>query len=253
MRARDQRLVERLTYDYYDDLSVKERHNDDGSNGDVTERFEYDFLARLKKWERPGSWSVSYGYDDIGNLTSRSFSGGENLTFGYDGGEGGPHAVKTAPWGTYRYDARGNQRETPQGSITYTPFNLPKQITGPTSATFEYDADDRRVRKTVTGTGAGDTIYIAGLFEKRNDRLVYFVNGESAPVAKVERFVEGMGSQETTVYIHGDSLGTPTAITDALGARVGGRSLDPFGNEVNLAAPALNPPFPKRHAGWHGV
>ena len=104
------------------------------------EGYEYDEVDRLKRWfpvDGQGAavangWEVAYSHDDLGNLTSRSFTGGsatgggtaQSLSYEYAQGtrNAGPHAVSsvtessvtTAP---FSYDLNGNMISGTTGEI----------------------------------------------------------------------------------------------------------------------------------------
>ncbi len=158
------------------------------------EAYSYDNLNRLEKWTHEtfgvrNAWSVSYEYDDIGNLTRRSFApenrgGGESLTYEYSGVNAGPDAVTSSPWGSYSYDAKGNRISSPDGTITYTPFDLPKEMLdagGSVVAQFAYGPDGQRTKKQQARKDnrllLDSTVYVDGLFERRSlDQVDAFVH-----------------------------------------------------------------------------
>ena len=118
----------------------------------------------------PGRWSMLYGHDDLGNLTSRLSRSGTgplpNVIYHHDQTDGaGPHALTSSTWGEYRYDKKGNQTRAPGRVVDYTEFNLPRRITQDGTVTeFSYDALGMRVRKA---DSAGDLVTVGGLYEKR--------------------------------------------------------------------------------------
>ena len=200
---------------------------------DVEETFEYDALNRLEYWRgKQGTatdWSVQYRYNDIGNLTRRTLTNstggaGEDLEYLYSGIKAGPDAVTGSPWGSYSYDAKGNRVSGPDGSISYTPFDLPSEIRSPSNALlarFAYDADGQRTRKQEPQAGdpqrLKSTIYVDGMFERRTldglDTFVHYVNAEDV-VAQVQWAIAtpasggtAAGITETVSYLHTDRLG----------------------------------------------
>ena len=141
----------------------------DSRNG-LSEYFEHDFANRLKRWRVEQKVNLScrggileYGYDDAGNLTSRTVVGGAgtNVANGY-----GPQAMLsagvnaltsttegTAPTTRFRYDAAGNQTDvfhhrapsspTDVGDkrLTWTHFSTTLRAGG---WTLSDDAEDKR-------------------------------------------------------------------------------------------------------------
>jgi YD repeat-containing protein len=134
------------------------------------ERFEYDSFNRIRRWvdaqvdpasggaaEVSSGWSVAYTFDDFGNMSDRKFAVAgttqQDLVF-----HAGSDRVGDGPWGPYGYDANGNQTLRPNGeTITYTAFNLPKLMTGPVAASFEYDASGTRSKKQKDGNNPEGT------------------------------------------------------------------------------------------------
>jgi RHS repeat-associated protein len=234
-----------LTYDYDANLNVKSRTD---SVAGVLEQFHYDSLDRLHDWQEVGSygWGVTYSHDDIGNLTGRSLLGGngetETLTFDHSGVNAGPHAVTSSAWGAYGYDGKGNQTSSPEGTIAYTYFNLPKSIVGTDTSTFKYDASGARVSKSAGTTGT--TIYAGGAYERRtvagSKTHVFYLNASGRQIGQILR--KESDQSETVLYIHSDSLGSSEVVTDANGQVVGERrKYDPFGAPTDITLPKAFP------------
>jgi RHS repeat-associated protein len=218
------------------------------------ERFEYDRMDRIKRWvdadaqgkALAGGWSVNYTIDDFGSLTKRAFvagssTGGTSQTATFTIDPNSHRVTASSLWtGSYTYDANGNQTGRPDGeTITYTPFDLPKIITGPRAAQFDYDAFGTRARKVKTGTTT-QTVYVAGLYEKRlngtTKEHVYYVLGPRGVVAQVTR---PEGGSEDTKYLHSDNLGSVDGVSTA-GGTLTQTKRDPYGNAVsNFNQPKL--------------
>src|SRR6185437_4042204 len=83
----------------------------------ANEGFSYDNVGRVKTWSVSATEDqVQYGYDDSGNLTSRSDTnpGGSTLeSYKYGERGAGPHALTTGPAGSYSYDPGGRQISNP--------------------------------------------------------------------------------------------------------------------------------------------
>ncbi len=237
--------LQSLVYDYDANLNVKSRTD---SVAGVLEQFHYDSLDRIHDWQEVGSygWGVTHSHDDIGNLTGRSLLGGkgetEALTFEHSGVNAGPHAVTTSAWGTYGYDGKGNQTSSPEGTIAYTYFNLPKSIVGTDTSTFKYDASGARVLKSAGATGT--TIYAGGTYERRtvagSKTHVFYLNTSGRQIGQILR--KESDQSETVLYIHSDSLGSSEVVTDANGQVVGERrKYDPFGAPTDITLPKAFP------------
>jgi RHS repeat-associated protein len=234
-----------FTYGYWADGNLLRRSDTTRSEH---ERFEYDALRQIKLWAKAdssgglagGAWKVEYTVDEFGNIHRRKFTpgsaGGSTQDLGYTY-EPGTNRVATSPWGSYDYDARGNQTDRPDGEeIDYTAFDLPKTIRGPRAETFQYDADGRRVEKKKASNDF--TIYVGSLYEKRmqpgssKPEHVLYILGPSRPVAQV---VRREGVSEQVYYLHSDRLGSVDTVTKSDQGALSGSDrirLDPFGNRV---------------------
>ena len=122
--------------------------------------FVYDDLYRLTSAQAPVYGTLTYGYNEIGNMTNSPLG-----DYGYpDPGSPRPHAPTSAgPYG-YEYDNNGNMtRVTYNGqtdkTITWTYDNKPSSIN---STSFTYDYAGKRVKKVA---GSGTTYYFDPLYE----------------------------------------------------------------------------------------
>jgi RHS repeat-associated protein len=241
--------LQSVSYGYDNNLNIISRANNLATDAAV-ELFQYDALDRLAIWQeiQHYGWTVAYSHDDIGNLTGRTLNPEvgqpETLTFEHNyNASNGPHALTHSPWGDYTYDGKGNPTTTPEGTISYTSFDLPKSIatTGNTT-TFKYDATGTRVWKS--STIGGTTVYVGGLYERRTvggaKQHVFNLVAGGRQIGQVIR--KESDHSETTEYIHADSLGSSEAATNSSGVIVGDRrKYDPFGNRVDIKMPKLNP------------
>jgi len=203
--------------------------------------------------------NLTYTYDAIGNLTSRSDSlTGLYESFGYDAlnrltsvtgpapktyqydaignitfktglgyyayNANRPHAVSGVAGFTLSYDANGNFVSGAGNGVVWTSFNKPASITTPRgSASFTYDADHNRLTKTA---GGSTTVYIGKLYEKvigGVDRHYVYAAGRLVCV------VEGQAVR----YMHADHLGSVSVITNELGQVLERLSFDAFGRPRN--------------------
>jgi RHS repeat-associated protein len=195
---------------------------------DIVEEFTYDDLNRLltstTTWASPSTPDVrsqTYGYDALGNLTSRT--GVTGIAYGDSGNNGGVHALTSANSQEYVYDDHGNLIERGAETLEYDVFNLPTKID---STYFSYGAGHQRF-KQVDG-----------------DRTVYYINGgqyeeiDDDGVITQRSHVGGylVRSQVDSdpvelTYLHKDHIGSVEAMTDAAGSIVsaGRMSFDPWG------------------------
>ena len=231
-----QNALQSLSYGYYDDGKLQIRRD---LNLESIENFSYENSDRLSTWSvnTLGSFVV-YGYDDTGNLTSRRETNpivGVSLeNYGYGGNGAGPHALTSTAFGTYGYDPSGRQTSRPgQPLLTYTSFDLPKQIQSATngSTTFTYGADGQRVRKV---TSTSDVITLERLYERRVQggvtTHVFYLPGDGKSVGQVR--CDASGTCEAPIFFHQDMLGTVDTLTSN-GAVIGREKRDPFGRIYN--------------------
>jgi RHS repeat-associated protein len=240
-----------------------------------TERFCYDGLNRLTNYAVNGSdcrsgasgLVKSVGYDDIGNIVSKSdLAVGGSGAYAYPtpgSGSVRPHAVSSIA-GTvdgialpsYKYDANGNLvcvytgsgclgsgivRESDQ----YWSFNSVKTVTeGTTAAGFVYDSEHQRITQTLTsGSTVATTTYLndllSGMFEEKlsagatttwSDYLL--VDGKLVG----ERSCTGAAPCSTGAslqYFVTDHLGSVAVVTGAAGALIARESFDAWGRQRN--------------------
>jgi RHS repeat-associated protein len=267
--------LQSLLYDFRADGGLSNRR--DGVNQHY-EGFAYDDLNRLKRWYATDSqkndtsasnWQVTWEYADNGNLLNRATTsplGNQVVTNSYAGtSNAGPDAVTSSSlWsGTFAYDRVGNVTSHPGvGTITYTPFNLPRRIQdGPGgTVTYLYDAFGRRVLKD----GATDTVYVGDFYERRDSSGggaddIFYVASVERTVAQVRRH-EGVSVDEVT-YILGDQHDSTDTAETARGAAQA-MKFDPFGNRIafdSTGRPDLRvrgvpatPPVPAVSHGYTG-
>ena len=139
------------------------------------ECFRYDPLNRLTRAYTSSScpatpptapasfgvdpYDVSYTYDDLGNITSRSVDGGAPISYAYSGSR--PHAPSAIGGVAYVYDDNGATTIRPATggtqTLTWNKLHQLVQTTGPGASSFVYDADGNRLTRTTGGT---TTLYI---------------------------------------------------------------------------------------------
>jgi RHS repeat-associated protein len=233
-----------LRYGY--DASVRLTSRADGLQprlgGVLTERFYYDALDRLTcaafdggvkplaPAAAPPSCALSLQYQPSGNIDVKSDVG----TYTYDPKH--PHAVSGIAGSSpiYGYDETGNQTSRPGASIAYTAFDLPSTMSALGAAemdtSFDYDGDQKRIRKTV---GGDETIYAGDLYERVTGAMgvqhLYFIPAGSATVV----LTRAQGAADAVVYVHGDVLGSADVVSDGNGGVIERRSYDAFGARRN--------------------
>ena len=98
------------------------------AGGSQTRAFTDDARDRLVGWSIAGKGDVTFTYDVIGSLTERSTTtstGTETQTFQYtrDDASGravGPHALTSASFGAFAYEAAGPQSSAPGRLVDFT-------------------------------------------------------------------------------------------------------------------------------------
>ncbi len=177
--------------------------------------FIYDDLNRLTQAQSTAYGTLTYSYNQIGNMTYNSQVG--NYTYPTNGIR--PHAVTQAGANTYQYDANGNMTSGAGRTIAYNYDNMPSSITkSGTTATFVYDYVGQRVKKTVSSV---TTVYIGKLYECTSGVCTKYIFGGSNRIASKK--------SSTVYYYHTDHLGSSSIITDSAGSKVEELYYYPYG------------------------
>jgi len=160
------------------------------------------------------SYTQSYNYDAIGNMTSMN---GISYTYPTNGVR--PHAVTQVGSTSYSYDANGNMTARGAQTITWDVENRPLTVTG--GATFVYDGDGNRVKKT---EGGQTVLYINQYYEKNITTGVvttsYYLGGQLVATREAT----------TLSYVHQDSLGSTSTMSASDGTAISSIAYFPFGN-----------------------
>ena len=160
--------VKHITYDEFGRIATTKT---DGAGNLAT--YSYDALDRLTSISyTDGTPTVSYTYDDAGNLATRTDASG-TTTYGYN--SRGLLTSKTATAGidqsvSYSYDLDGNLASVTDahGTVTYTYDDPRDLLTSMTTAdgkliNFGYDRDDNRI-DTWYGTNTTNTAWTAHVY-----------------------------------------------------------------------------------------
>jgi hypothetical protein len=138
----------------------------DKNQSSLTESFSYDNLYRLKAATLSTGPSITYDYNELGNIMSKSDVG----SYTYYATKKHQVASTSSPtnW-SFGYDLNGNMTSGRGATLTWTSYNYPASITsGSDTAAFNY-TPDRQYWKQVSNYssgGAATTLYIGGLLEK---------------------------------------------------------------------------------------
>lgn len=110
--------------------------------------YTYDSLNRLLTAN--GHWgAITYAYDAAGNRTSKAHTA--STWYNYDPATRRLQSLSGAETESFTYDAAGNLTGDGRGTYTHTPGGLMETATGTSTATYRYDADNRRALRIVNG------------------------------------------------------------------------------------------------------
>ncbi len=225
----DNVLVQDLSFGFDDIGNLTQRRNE---TLDLEENFQYDSLNRLIRSQVVGSSPVFLGYDELGNMISRTDVG----IYNYGENGAGPHAVTSISGdlsNSYAYDASGNRISSSEGTVEYSPSGLPvKIVKGNINLNFDYNSSGARYKQTERTANqiTREKLYVGGSYEEEsiNDdiRQIHFIRGGGTVVAI--RTVTN-NTQVATRYLHKDHLGSIESITDENGGVVERLSFDAWG------------------------
>ena len=245
-------------FDYtYDTIGNLTYRSDDYVG--VFERYCYDNLNRLTNSATgasgvttctssgTGITTKTIGYDQLGNITSKSDVG----IYSYPASGSGsvqPHAVSSIS-GTvngvtnpsYTYDLNGNMTIGAGFTATYTSFNMAATITqGTTTLGFTYDSDHQRIKQCVGSSCATSITYYLNdpMTGAMSDQVVAggtttwhdFIKVGGRIIA--ERYAVVGGSTSWSYFVL-DHLGSIAVNTDGTGTVVERLSYDAWGRRRN--------------------
>ena len=203
----------------------------------TTESLSYDGLSRVTNTTGLGVPTLNFGYDNEGNLTSKSDVG----SYSYSGTATRPHAVTQVTGtvnATFSYDSNGNMLSGNGRTFTWTSYDQPATITksGQTTS-FAYDTAHQRFKKTV---GNNTTHYLnlnpvagSGLFyEKETSGGQTTHRNYISAAGRVVAVVEKVGITQNTYYWHQDVLGSLNVVTDGAGLAVQRCDYNAFGDRT---------------------
>lgn len=223
----------------------------------MSETFTYDALDRMQTSQVTGLDLKNFGYDNLGNITSKANVG----TYTYPAANSArPHLISSIT-GTvagltnpsFAYDANGNLQNGLNRLYAWSAANLPVSVDVLSNGTaasatlrheFLYGPDRQRTReivRTMSGTSIGAvqrTIYSADSIEKEIDAV--------AGTTKIRTYLPlGLGFTEEVFtgtaiaanaagtpaerFYHKDNLGSLVIVTDASQAVLQRMAYDPWG------------------------
>jgi RHS repeat-associated protein len=206
------------------------------ANGSYSETFGYDQLNRLTSVSGPSN--KTYSYDASGNFTQKSDVGTYTFTPGTHRLASITGSANGVINPTFNYDPNGNLTSEDGASIVWSSFNMASSVTRGSSAdTFIYGPDHARVQEVSTTSSGATTIdYISPLFEvwinssNGTTENHNYINSSSRAVAML---IDNSSSGVSWRYFHEDLLGSVEVVTDQTGNLVERLSYDPFGRRRN--------------------
>lgn len=241
-------LIENAGYDYNDFGSLTSRT--DVLNGQ-SESFGYDNVDRLTSAQIAGNTAVSYDFNAIGNMTTKSDLG-DPLLYELPQLHALSGVTRGATVDVLNYDANGNlSHGDNQPTISWSSYNMPIQITkGGVTYNFSYAPDRSRYKKV---KGAETTHYVDGSYERIN--VSFFIGHRhyiraNGKVVMIRSAYPGGALHQ---YVHRDHLGSVTALTDEATGTVAARfSYDAWGQRrdaLNWSLPAPPSTEPRGYTG----
>lgn len=201
-----------------------------------SEAYTYDALNRLASFKQgeittgveiPNPLKqVQYALDALGNRTTVTTNG---VTTNYTADNMNAYTALTGGQNaTLQYGANGNLTNDGTHTYQYNYNNRLISVDNGATATYKYDALNRRIQKTVVSTGSTTNYYYCGdqVIEERdaNDAvLATYIFGIS--VDDVLQMQRG----GNTYYYHKNHLGSVVALTDGSGNLVERYEYDPYG------------------------
>ncbi|WP_435103622.1 RHS repeat-associated core domain-containing protein [Arhodomonas sp. AD133] len=189
--------------------------------------FDYDALDRLT--DATGRYGeLDYAYDGVHNRTKRIVDG-EVETYMIDPTSNRLTRIDDGTAVAIEHDANGNIIRRGNDRYRYNVENRLVEVTrdGERLATYGYDGQGRRTRKTVNGKTThfvyGPGGQLVGEYEPDGTPIREYAYLDGAPLAVFGD--TGIG------YIHTDHLGTPRAVTDAEQTVVWRWRSTPFGQD----------------------
>ncbi len=233
------------------------------TQGSSLVQFAYDAASRRTTLTLPNGVTTQYGYDRASRLTSLTYTLGAtglgDLQYAYDaagnrtqvGGSWArtslPQPVASAMYNannqqltfgsqTLMYDLNGNLTSDGTNTYAWTARNQLATISGPVPASFIYDGDGRRTRKTINGTST-DFLYdgVNPIQEVSGAAAASLLTGSGIDQYFVRADTSGPSALLT------DALGSTVALTDIAGVVQTQYTYEPFGQTITTGAASSNP------------
>ena len=201
----------------------------DSLRPDRSETYGYDALHRLTEFRRgvannssviPNPMKqVQYTLDALGNRTSVT-TDGTTTTYAHNN----TNAYTTVGNETMQYDGNGNMLSDGRHTYQYNYRNRMIAVDNGSTATYQYDALDRRIRKT-TATDTIQYFYrgVQCIEERKTTDTATYVYGSA-----IDDILSMRRNGQDFYYLK-NHLGSVLAITDGNGAIVETYDYDPYG------------------------
>ncbi len=211
-------VLQDLRYDYYDNGNIWTIT--DNLEGNRTQTFTYDDLNRLTQAQSSSYGTITYQYNEIGNMTFNS-QGVGNGNYVYNDPAHRHAVTNVGGSNTYVYDANGNMTNKNGTTIVYDYDNRPISIG---SNTFVYDYTGQRVKKNTT-------VYIGNIYECNGSTCTKYI------FAGGQRIALKTGS--TVKHYHTDHLSSTNIVTNDSGAKEEEIYYYPYGASRTDSNPAI--------------
>ena len=234
--------IQSYVYDFDDVGNVTNRQLSYGvgSSANLTETFLYDNLHRLESRTVNSALNLSgalamtesYGYDAMGNLTSKPGVGSYSFS----------------------YDANGNVTNDGKRSFIYTAYEKPSRIQQNNDFTdFEYGPNRELIKRIdKRGSNITTTLMLDG-YEQVTLPTGVVEHKYSVGDAIITKRSGAPTADATQVYyLHKDQQGSTTAITDANGSTVQQLMYDPWGKQYVVNTSLLTYTSPATSKGYTG-
>ena len=214
-----------------------------GARGNRT--MTYDGLDRLASANSPMfGGTIRYSYDVLDNIATL-VGPGRNLRYCYDGSNrisfirsGATNCTNGSATTAFAFDVQGNVQSKNAQPFVFSQDNRLREVTN--VETYRYDAHGRRVLQWSPTVGnllsfynqAGQLAFQRDQRVGRNLNQAYVYLSGSLVAVREGNYATGA---TTVKYQHTDALGSPVAVTDAVGAVLERAEYEPFGKVLNRA------------------
>ncbi|MDC3414928.1 RHS repeat domain-containing protein [Terrihalobacillus insolitus] len=238
-------LLDEFMYSYDKNNNITQIESQEG-----TVTYQYDELNQLIQETLIDGTILTYEYDSVGNRTQKTTedpSGGISaITYSYNEANELTNVGSQA----YSYDANGNLISTGDKTFIYNANNRLVEVQdadGVTIASFSYDEQGRRIRKT---TSDGTTYYhydldsINVIYETDQDNSVFAeftYDEQNRPATMIK--------DETIYYYHFNAHGDVIGLTDENGSFVAEYQYDAWGNII-IQSGSMASKNPYRYANY---